>query len=152
MGMKINMDNARQQEIMKISKGKEIEKTEIQKGQFGTKLKQMSEANYEERLKQLLENIQGQGEKVAKTMDMKEVLRYKTLISEFLNEVTSGTHAFERQNFLDRRGRHRMYGMVKKVDESLDELTQQVLSKEKDQIKVLKKIEDIRGMLIDIYM
>lgn len=152
MGIKIDAGNTRPEGAFPIGRSKEVEKIETQKGQFGQKLKKLSEEQYEVRLKQLLENIDTQAEKLAKTMDMKEVIRYKTMITEFLNEVTRGTHAFEKQNFLDRRGRHRMYGIVKKVNEQLDNLTQDVLKKESSNIKILKKIDDIRGMLLDLYM
>lgn len=152
MALKINMEHRRPESTVGLQRGKDIEKSEILKGQFHNHIKRFSEANHEERLNELLQNINDQGERVAKTRDMREVLRYKSMISEFLNEVTRGAHTFERQNFLDRRGRHRMYGIVKKVNGKLDELTQEVLKTEKDNIKILKKVEDIRGMLIDLYM
>ena len=67
-----------------------------------------------------------------------------------MNEVTANSHAFSRENFLDRRGRHRVYGIVKEVDKSLDDLAQELLKDEKDNLAILNKIDDIRGMLLDI--
>ena len=67
-----------------------------------------------------------------------------------MNEVTANSHEFSRENFLDRRGRHRVYGIVKEVDKSLDDLAQELLKDEKDNLAILGKIDDIRGMLMDI--
>ena len=67
-----------------------------------------------------------------------------------MNEVTAHSHEFSRENFLDRRGRHRVYGIVKEVDKSLDDLAQELLKDEKDNLAILNKIDDIRGMLLDI--
>ena len=43
-----------------------------------------------------------------------------------------------------------MYGIVKEVDKSLDNLAQELLKDEKDNLAILNKIDDIRGMLLDI--
>ena len=76
--------------------------------------------------------------------------RYRSLVKEFMNEVTVNSHEFSRENFLDRRGRHRVYGIVKEVDKSLDDLAQELMKDEKDNLAILEKIDDIRGMLLDI--
>ena len=77
---------------------------------------------------------------------------YKKLISEFFDETVNNSHKFTKQNFLDRRGRHRVYAVVKTVNKELDELTNDVLNSEKDNIKILKRLDDIRGMILDIIM
>ena len=67
-----------------------------------------------------------------------------------MNEIVSRSHKFSRENFLDRRGRHRVYGMVKLVDKALDELATELIKDEKDHLTILNKIDEIRGMLLDI--
>ena len=67
-----------------------------------------------------------------------------------MNEVVSRSHEFSRENFLDRRGRHRVYGIVKLVDKNLDELAEELIKDEKDNLAILGKIDDIRGLLLDI--
>ena len=104
----------------------------------------------QEKLSGLMKDIEEQGSKIAKHMDIKDMKRYRNLVKEFMNEVTANSHAFSRENFLDRRGRHRVYGIVKEVDKSLDDLAQELLKDEKDNLAILNKIDDIRGMLLDI--
>ena len=53
------------------------------------------------------------------------------LVKGFLNEVVNRSHKFSRENFLDRRGRHRVYGIVKLVDKNLDELAGELVKEEK---------------------
>ena len=76
---------------------------------------------------------------------------YRGLVKEFLNEVVSRSHAFSRENFLDRRGRHRVYGIIRLVDEKLDELAQELVKDERDTISILAKVGEIRGLLLDIF-
>ncbi|MDE6433303.1 MAG: YaaR family protein [Lachnospiraceae bacterium] len=104
----------------------------------------------QEKLSNLMKDIEEQGEKIAKHMDIRDMKRYRTLVKEFMNEVAANSHEFSRENFLDRRGRHRVYGIVKEVDKSLDDLAQELLKEEKDNLAILGKIDDIRGMLLDI--
>lgn len=103
-----------------------------------------------EKLSNLMRDIEEQGAKLAKHMDIRDMKRYRALVKEFMNEVTANSHEFSRENFLDRRGRHRVYGIVKEVDKSLDDLAQELLRDEKDNLAILNKIDDIRGMLLDI--
>ena len=83
-----------------------------------------------------------------RSRDMK---RYRGMIKEFMNEVVSRSHTFSRENFLDRRGRHRIYGIIRRVDETLDELAQELVKDEQDHIAILEKIGEIRGLLLDIF-
>lgn len=103
-----------------------------------------------EKLSGLMKDIEEQGNKIAKHMDIRDMKRYRNLVKEFMNEVAANSHEFSRENFLDRRGRHRVYGIIKEVDKSLDELAEELLKDEKDNLAILGKIDDIRGMLLDI--
>ena len=90
------------------------------------------------------------GEKIAKHMDIRDMKKYRELVKGFLNEVVNRSHKFSRENFLDRRGRHRVYGIVKMVDENLDNLARELVKDEKDHLAIVGAIDDIRGLLLDI--
>lgn len=104
----------------------------------------------QEKLSGLMKDITAQGEKLAKHMDIKDMKTYRGLVKEFMNEVVSHSHEFSRENFLDRRGRHRVYGIVKLVDKNLDDLAGELMKDEKDQIAILDKVGEIEGLLLDI--
>lgn len=91
-----------------------------------------------------------QGKKLGKHVDVRDMKRYRKLIQEFMNEIVNRSHKFSRENFLDRRGRHRVYGMIKRVNAALDELAQELMKDEKDHLVILDKIDEIRGLLLDI--
>ena len=111
----------------------------------------IEEAGLADRLNLMLEEIVMQGDKIVKRMDVKDMRRYRTLIKDFMNEIVNRSHKFSRENFLDRRGRHRVYGIVRLVDEKLDELAQELMKEEKDKIAILAKVGEIRGLLLDIF-
>lgn len=104
-----------------------------------------------ERLNAMFEDITMQGNKITKHMDVKDMKRYRALVKDFLNEIVNRSHKFSRENFLDRKGRHRVYGIVRLVDQNLDELAQELMKEEKDHISILEKVGEIRGLLLDIF-
>ena len=111
----------------------------------------IEEAGLADRLNLMMEEIIMQGDKITKRMDVKDMRRYRALIKDFMNEIVNRSHKFSRENFLDRRGRHRVYGIVRLVDGKLDELAQELMKEEKDEIAILAKVGEIRGLLLDIF-
>ncbi len=111
----------------------------------------ISDDNLQAHLTALMEEITMQGERIAKKKDIKDMRKYRALIKDFMNEVVSRSHSFSRENFLDRKGRHRVYGIIRLVDENLDELAKELVKEEKDNITILQKIGDIRGLILDIF-
>ena len=115
-----------------------------------TLMSSIEEAGLSERLSVMMQEITMQGEKLGKHMDVRDMKHYRRLIQEFMNEIANRSHKFSRENFLDRRGRHRVYGMIKRVNVALDELAGELIKEEKDHLGILAKIDEIRGMLLDI--
>ena len=115
-----------------------------------TLISNIEEKDLQEKLGNMMEQITEQGEKIAKHMDIKDMRKYRELVKGFLNEVVNRSHKFSRENFLDRRGRHRVYGIVKLVDKNLDELAGELVKEEKNHLEIVGRIDDIRGLLLDI--
>ena len=114
-------------------------------------MSKIAEEDLQARLTSLMEEITMQGDRISKKKDIKDMRRYRSLIKDFMNEVVSRSHSFSRENFLDRKGRHREYGIIRLVDETLDELAQELMKEQKDNISILQKIGDIRGLILDIF-
>lgn len=115
-----------------------------------TLMSSIEEAGLQERLSAMMEEITMQGKKLGKHMDVRDMKHYRRLIKDFMNEIVNRSHKFSRENFLDRRGRHRVYGMIKRVDAVLDELAGELIKEEKDSLTILSKVDEIRGLLLDI--
>lgn len=111
----------------------------------------IEEADLQQTLTLMMEEIEAQGNRLAKHHDIRDMKKYRSLIKGFLNEVVSRSHAFSRENFLDRKGRHRVYGIIRLVDENLDDLAQELVKEESDHLAILSKIGEIRGLLLDIF-
>ena len=110
----------------------------------------IEEKDLQNKLGSLMDEITAQGERIAKHMDVTDMKKYRSLVKEFMNEVVTHSHEFSRENFLDRRGRHRVYGIVRLVDMNLDDLARELGKDEKDNLTILNKVGEIQGLLLDI--
>lgn len=111
----------------------------------------IAENELQARLQLMMEEITMQGKKLGKHMDIRDMKKYRSLIKEFMNEVVSHSHSFSRENYLDRKGRHRVYGMIRQVDDALDRLAQELVKEEQDNLAILNCVDEIRGLLLDIF-
>ena len=144
MSVKIN-------EVNQISQVPDTAKTVAGDGSFKfTLANAITDAELQARVDALMEDIVEQGNRIAQHMDIHDMKRYRGLIKEFLNEVVYRSHKISRENFLDRRGRHRVYGIIKLIDSNLDELASELVADEKDHISILGMIGEIKGLLLDI--
>ena len=144
MEMKVN-------DISQISQVPEAAKTVEGDGSFKfTLASAITDADLQAKVDALLNDITAQGNRIAQHMDIRDMKKYRGLVKDFLNEVFYRSHKFSRENFLDRRGRHRVYGIIRLIDKNLDELASELVEDEKDHIAILDRIGEIKGLLLDI--
>ena len=144
MEMKVN-------DISQISQVPEAAKTVEGDGSFKfTLASAITDADLQAKVDALLNDITAQGNRIAQHMDIRDMKKYRGLVKDFLNEVVYRSHKFSRENFLDRRVRHRVYGIIRLIDKNLDELASELVEDEKDHIAILDRIGEIKGLLLDI--
>lgn len=138
--------------ISQVTQVPDTQKTTVGDGSFKFTLSSaITDAELQAKVDSLMEDITAQGNRIAQHMDIRDMKKYRGLIKDFLNEVMYRSHKFSRENFLDRRGRHRVYGIIKLIDENLDQLATELVSDEMDHLKILNAIGEIEGLLLDIF-
>lgn len=125
-------------------------KEKFDSGEFSFTLKRIAGEGLAERLELLITDINVLGKKIAENRDIGGLKQYRGLVRDFINEVVTNSHEFSRENFLDRRGRHRVYGIVRQVNSELDALAQDLLASEKSNIEILARVDEIHGLLLDM--
>lgn len=106
--------------------------------------------NYE-RLTGMMKEIEGQGKQLAESRTIDNLRKYKKLVKDFMEEAVSNGLQLEEQRGFNRRGRTKVYKIIKEVDSKLIELTNAVLDKEKKGLDALSLVGEIHGLLINIY-
>lgn len=139
-------------EVNQVTQVPDAQKTAEGDGSFKFTLSSaITDADLQAKVDALMEDITAQGNRIAQHMDIRDMKKYRGLVKDFLNEVVYRSHKFSRENFLDRRGRHRVYGIIKLIDKNLDELAAELVADEKDHLSILSRIGEIQGLLLDIF-
>jgi len=117
---------------------------------FRRTLTELTKELHEARLVEMKSAIDEQGKRLSDRVDVKEFEKYRRLIRDFLDEIVSNGYTFSKEDAYASRGRHRYIATVKIVDEKLDELGKEVMKEQADKIEILGRIDDIRGLLLDL--
>ncbi len=139
--------NGRSISILSNNNLENIEK----KKDFSDFLQKEQQHQTREELNQLLEDIDEQGKELLVSKNIRELSTYKVLIKQFMDEVVKNALLVEDKYSYDKIGRKKRYKILKEIDEKLISLTEMILEKESDQIKILEKMGDIRGLIINLY-
>ena len=119
---------------------------------FRRTLTDLSEERHTARLRDMIKGIDEQGARLTERVDVKEFEKYRRLIREFLDEIVSNGYTFTKEDAYASRGRRRFIATVKIVDEKLDELGKEVIKDQADNIEIIHKVDDIRGLLLDLFL
>ncbi len=140
---------AREMSINSVNASRAVDKKSIQ-DTFKTKLGELKQEEIRVKLETLYSDIEEQTSRLQDSLFIDDLIKYKKLVKEFLDISVNNSHVFFKENSLDRRGRHRVFSLVKKVDLELDQLTEDFLQIESNRIDILKRLDNISGILMDI--
>ncbi len=150
--MKIQNINAVPMEALSRNELEEVADLAGGERVFRSRLNSESKSAYLRHVEELIGDIEKQGKKLGERADMAEMQKYRGMITQLLNETVSNGFAFQKEGTIGTNGRNRMFAMIKTVNEKLDGMTKKVLENEKDNINLLDDIDDIRGLLVDMYL
>jgi len=100
-------------------------------------------------LEEQLLAIDEQANRLATLRTMEELVRYRERIRTFLQTVVNSALAVEPVRGTDRRRLRQLY-LVEQVDELLLKLADEVLNKEVPRLAILARLDEIRGLLINL--
>ena len=103
-----------------------------------------------ENLAELLDEVHERGEMLVEKQSLENIKRYRQAVSEFLKLVVSNMLTVEEQSSGGNIARRKRFTQVKIIDKKLESLVQGVLRNQGKQLDVLEKINEIRGLLIDL--
>lgn len=118
---------------------------------FSDMMQQQEEQASREQLRQKIEEIHRQGERLARSMTVRELRAYKRMIKQFLEDTVKRGVGLKNTRGWDRRGRTKRYQLLDEVDKQLVALGEDLLETEQGRIQLLTSVGEIRGMLINLF-
>lgn len=101
---------------------------------------------------EILRQIDTLSEELKKAPTPSGVKKYRRLVASFIREAMEQSYELNEETHWDRRGNRKSYITVRNINKALEELTEEVMQREKKQIDLVAKLDEIRGMLLDLYL
>ncbi|MBM7646484.1 uncharacterized protein YaaR (DUF327 family) [Scopulibacillus daqui] len=140
---------SKEQLIRNVLKNPELQATGKTQTSFQQNIKRQQGKLQEEILGQLLNKIEGQANRLAVSQTIKDVQLYKSYIQQLIKEVLQSGLEMKQSKSWHPSSAHRQ-ALVKKIDQKLIQLTDEVLNKHTDSISLLAKLGEIKGLLINL--
>ena len=98
----------------------------------------------------LLDEIHETGEKLKGNPTLKIIQRYKRAVKGFIRYIVANSLEVEEHvsgvNILKRK----RFTLIKVIDEKLEKLAAEILKTQKDQLEILRRVDEMYGLLIDL--
>ncbi|MBW7455181.1 YaaR family protein [Paenibacillus sepulcri] len=104
-----------------------------------------------EQLQQKLQDIHNQGERLSRSMTVRELQLYRRMVKKFLEDTVKRGVGMKETRGFDRRGRTKRYKLLDEVDSALLSMGEELLDTEAGRLELLQRIGDIRGILINLF-
>lgn len=117
---------------------------------FGDMMQQQDEQRTQEELQRKLEDIRQQGDRLARSMTVRELVLYRQMVRSFLEDTVKRGIGLKETRGWDRRGRSKRYKLLEEVDAMLVSMGDELLRTEEGRLDLLSKVGEIRGILINL--
>ena len=119
-----------------------------EKKDFSQSFNQARDRKSEEQLKKMIEDIHKKGSRLVITKTYGDVLAYKKIIKEYLESILKYMYDTKKDiSFWQTQ----YFITIDTIDKKLDELTESLLKGEMENLNIAASIDEIQGLIVDIY-
>lgn len=119
-----------------------------EKKDFSQSFNQARDRKSEEQLNKMIEDISKRGNRLVITKTYGDVIAYKKMIKEYLESILNFMYDTKKDiSFWQTQ----YFITIDTIDEKLKELTDSLLGDERENLNVAATIDEIQGLIVDIY-
>ncbi len=115
-----------------------------------------ADAQIRSSLDELMGALQAQGERLAQRQTFEELTKYRKLVQSFLAKASRDLYRLQSPQTSEGAGKgkspQKIHVLLQKVDLELEKLAKMVLGAQTPQLRILEKLGQIKGMLLDAYL
>lgn len=116
---------------------------------FEQELAQRRDAESQYRMQEILKEIDQLNEKLKRSLNVNDLIRYKKMVKQFLKEASARAYAVKQERGRNRRGRSLLISIAT-IDHEVEKLIEDFVREPKEPVDVLAALDKIRGMLVDL--
>lgn len=115
---------------------------------FSTTLDMANKEQTEERLQQMLDDIESLGQRLTSTRSVDDAKEYRKKVQEYLSFIVKNIYILRKESGPLNYGIHIR---IEVINQKLDELTKSLIEQQKENIELADKLDEIKGLLVDAY-
>jgi uncharacterized protein len=101
-------------------------------------------------LDKLLDGVTELGDELKKNASLETIKAYKNAVRRFMARVVRDSFRTEEKVTGLGFKKRKKYIMIKVIDEKLERLAMGILQHQSDQLEILRRLDEIRGLLVDL--
>lgn len=119
------------------------------KTDFSQSFDSMNKSKTKQELDDYMKEIKKSGERLIRTQNYSDISMYKKAIKGYLKSVVDYAYSINK-NTSFWEGNY--FTTVKTVNEKLEQMTRELIYEQKENLDIASKVEEINGLLLDIYL
>jgi len=102
-------------------------------------------------LETLLDQVYASGQDLSRNPSPENVVAYKKAVGRFIRQVVDGSvELAETEGRMRKDLKKPKYALLHVIDEKLEKLGAYVLQNQKDRLEILRKVDELHGLLVDL--
>ena len=102
-------------------------------------------------LQTFLGRLEVQGKKLSETLTLGDLKDFREMVKSFLRSTFGQSRKMQEESSWDSQGRPKIMARIAQIDHALDELGKKLLDQQAKPLEVLTKIDEIRGLIVDLF-
>lgn len=103
-------------------------------------------------LETALEEVDEYARRLIQSPVLENLLRYKRRVRAILRFLVQQSYNVQENTVYDVYGRRRLLVLVESIDQKLEELTRDFLHKQSSGLDLVGRLDEIRGLLLDLHI
>lgn len=121
------------------------------KSQFNQAFMASARMHVTQSLDSLMEDLADQADRLQRSQTFEEMEKYKIIVKAFLHKLSHEYYHLEEAGPKSTRKGQAVSVIIQRVDERVDALAKQLLGRQAQIINLMSSLDEIRGLLMDLY-
>jgi uncharacterized protein YaaR (DUF327 family) len=118
---------------------------------FQQQMNEQERREYRDRIGKLFDEIREKAPALLKMRDLTAFETYREKIAVLMDEILHHAYLFQPERVRDNYGHQKVYSTVTVVDQKLEKLGEELLSENSEQLDFISRIDEIRGLILDLF-
>lgn len=102
-------------------------------------------------LQEFMTRLEKKGKELAESFSLRDLSDFKAMVKSFLRSTFGQSRRVSEESFWDFQGRPKVLARITEIDNALEELGQKVLDNQTKSLELLEQIDEIKGLIIDLF-